>query len=256
MVTAGLFIALCAPTTAHAQFDTAAIMAFLEEMNSMMSSSIGGPLSAIDSTTGQSNNFTQNSVYPQDQLSQSQQQAAAFQTQANNNAVIVQTPRSSSLNATNQQFETALLSGDPNQTSAIPPYYAATYGAISTTNIPVQIQTIVDMNDALAKDAMKRSIQMDAVSDREFEIVQQLLGQASQASSGTAPILGVQADAWLIQADAYSQLAEADLLRVKAGQLATTSAMYKLGASSQASMLGAFHGYSTNSSTTPTVPTN
>ena len=73
------------------------------------------------------------------------------------------------------------------------------------------------MNDALAQDAMKRSIQMDAVSDRELDLVQQLLGQASSASSGTAPILTVQADAWLVQANAYSQLAEADLLRVKAG---------------------------------------
>jgi hypothetical protein len=168
--------------------------------------------------------------------------ATGLQTQASSGASIIQTLRSSSQNPTNQAFETALLSGNPNATTAVPAYYTATYGASSTTNIPPQIQTIVDMNDALAQDAMKRAIQMDAVSDRELDLVQQLLGQASSASSGTAPILTVQADAWLVQANAYSQLAEADLLRVKAGQLATTSAVYKLGASTQSTTSGAFTG--------------
>jgi hypothetical protein len=239
---AALFVALCSPAPAHAQFDTAAILAYLEQLNSMMQSSLGVPLSSISSTVASMNSFTQSSVYPQDQLQQAQQMATGLQTQASSGALTIHTQRSSSQNPTNQAFETALLSGNPNATSAIPAYYTATYGASSTTNIPPQIQTIVDMNDALAQDAMKRSIQMDAVSDRELDLVQQLLGQASSASSGTAPILTVQADAWLVQANAYSQLAEADLLRVKAGQLATTSAMYKLGASMQSTTSGAFTG--------------
>ena len=242
MACAGLFIALCSPAPAHAQFDTAAIIAYLEQLNSMMQSSLGVPLSSISSTVASMNSFTQSSVYPQDQLQQAQQMATGLQTQASSGALTIHTQRSSSQNPTNQAFETALLSGNPNATSAVPAYYTATYGASSTTNIPPQIQTIVDMNDALAQDAMKRSIQMDAVSDRELDLVQQLLGQASSASSGTAPILTVQADAWLVQANAYSQLAEADLLRVKAGQLATTSAIYKLGASTQSTTSGAFTG--------------
>jgi hypothetical protein len=242
MAGAGLFIALCSPTPARAQMDLAVLIPYVEQLNSMMQSSLGVPLSDIDAQTSAMNSFTQNSVYPQNQLQQSQQMATGLQTQAGSGASIVHTLRSSSQNSTNQAFETALLSGNPNATSAVPAYYSATYGSASTTNIPPQIQTIVDMNDALAQDAMKRSIQMDAVSDRELDLVQQLLGQASSASSGTAPILTVQADAWLVQANAYSQLAEADLLRVKAGQLATTSAIYKLGASTQSTTSGAFTG--------------
>ena len=242
MAGAGLFIALLSPTLAHAQFDVGAVIAYIEQMNSMMQSSLGVPLADINTQTSAMNSFTQNFVYPLNQLQQLQQMATGLQTQASSGAAIVQTPRSSSQNSTNQAFETALLSGNPNSTSAVPAYYTATYGASSTTNLPPQIQRIVDMNDALAQGAMKRSIQMDAVSDRELDLVQQLLGQASSASSGTAPILTVQADAWLVQANAYSHLAEADLLRVKAGQLATTSAIYKLGASTQSLTSGAFTG--------------
>ena len=242
MAGAGLFIALFSPAAAHAQMDLSVLIPYVEQLNSMMQSSLGVPLSHIDTQTAAINSFIQNSVYPQSQLQQAQQMATGLLTQASSGAAIVQTVRSSSLNATNQPFETALLSGNPNAASTVPAYYTATYGASSTTNIPPQIQTIVDMNDALAQDAMKRSIQMDAVSDRELELAQQLLGQASSASSGTASILGVQAGAWLVQANAYSQLAEADLLRVKAGQLATTSAIYKLGASTQATTTGAFTG--------------
>lgn len=250
MAGAALFIALCSPIPAHAQFDISLLIPYVVQLNSMMQTSLGVPLSSTSLTVSQSNSFTQNSVFPQDQLLQAQQMASGFQTQAGSNAVIVQTPRSSSQNSTNQAFESALLSGNPNATSAVPAYYTATYGASTTTNIPAQIQTIVDMNDALAQDAMKRSIQMDAVSDREFDLVQQLLGQASSAASGTAPILGVQADAWLIQANAYSQLAEADLLRVKGGELATTSAMYKLGASTQSTTSSGFTGVLGSQSTT------
>jgi hypothetical protein len=242
MAGAGLFIALCSPAPASAQGGLSVLIPYVEELNSMMQSSLGVPLSDIAVQTAAINSFTQNSVYPQNQLQQFQQMATELQTQASSGAAIIHTLRSSALNSTNQVFETALLSGNPNATSAVPAYYTATYGASSTANIPPQIQTIVDMNDALAQDAMKRAIQMDAVSDRELDLVQQLLGQASSASSGTAPILTVQADAWLVQANAYSQLAEADLLRVKAGQLATTSAIYKLGASTQSTTSGAFTG--------------
>lgn len=199
-------------------------------------------LAAIDLNTSQANQFQQQTIYPQSQQQQYQQQATVYASQSSTNAGIVQTPRSSSLNSLNQPFEGALLSGNPNETSVVPTYYAQTYGANVTTNIPVQIQTIVDMNDALAQDAMKRAIQMDAMSAQELNMVQQLLTQANTASSGTAPILTVQADAWLVQADAYSQLAEADLLRVKAAELATDSSKYKLGSSGQSNTLSAFTG--------------
>ena len=58
------------------------------------------------------NSFTQNSVYPQNQLQQAQQMATGLQTQASSGALTIHTLRSSSQNSTNQAFETALLSGE------------------------------------------------------------------------------------------------------------------------------------------------
>jgi hypothetical protein len=83
---AGLFVALCSPTPAHAQLDLACSSRYVEQLNSMMQSSLGVPLSDIDAQTSAMNSFTQNSVYPQDQLQQSQQMATGLQTQASSGA--------------------------------------------------------------------------------------------------------------------------------------------------------------------------
>ena len=45
----------------------------------MMQSSLGVPLSDIDAQTSAMNSFTQNSVYPQNQLQQSQQMAVGLE---------------------------------------------------------------------------------------------------------------------------------------------------------------------------------
>ena len=78
MAGAGLFIALCSPTPAHAQMDLSVLIPYVEQLNSMMQSSLGVPLSDIDTQTAAINSFTQNSVYPQSQLQQSQQMATGL----------------------------------------------------------------------------------------------------------------------------------------------------------------------------------
>src|SRR5438445_11938 len=54
------------------------------------------------------------------------------------------------------------------------------------------------------------------------------------AAPGSAPILEAQADAWLVRANAYTQAATADLMRVRAAALADASADLKLGATNTA----------------------
>ena len=50
------------------------------------------------------------------------------------------------------------------------------------------------------------------------------------AAPGSAPIIEAQADAWLVRANAYTQAATADLIRVRAIDLAGSSAQVKSGA--------------------------
>jgi hypothetical protein len=240
MAGAGLFLAMLSVTPARAQFDDPAIIAGLIALNSMMQSSLGVPLAAIQATQTSMSDFEQNTVYPQGQLQQSQQLAGTNQQQTNSDSQTVQVQRLSGQNPVNIQFESALLSGDPNQLSSISGYYLATYGSAPTTNMPAVLKTTIDMNDALAQDAMKRAIQLDAMAKTEFAVVQTLLNEATDTSFGNAPMLQVQADAWLVQAHAYTQLGEADLLRLKAAQVATQGAIQKAGVSTQNSGSSAF----------------
>jgi hypothetical protein len=51
------------------------------------------------------------------------------------------------------------------------------------------------------------------------------------------PIIEAEADAWLVRANAYTQAATADLMRVQAVGLANQGENMKLGASASSSMM-------------------
>jgi hypothetical protein len=74
---------------------------------------------------------------------------------------------------------------------------------------------MVDMTDAAAQAAMKRAIEIDALADLELQAASQLNQSIQTAAPGSAPIIEAQADAWLIRANAYTQSATADLMRLR-----------------------------------------
>ena len=79
------------------------------------------------------------------------------------------------------------------------------------------------MTDAEAQDAMKKSMELDALADREMEVAQQLNRQIQSAAPGTAAILEAEGSAWVVQANAYSQSAMAELLRVESAGISNSS---------------------------------
>ena len=85
------------------------------------------------------------------------------------------------------------------------------------------------MTDAVAQDAMERAIAIDAIADQELSAADQINANVQSAAPGTAPIIEAQADAWLVRANAYTQSALADLMRVRAIDLANNGANLKLG---------------------------
>jgi len=114
------------------------------------------------------------------------------------------------------------------QTSA---NYTALYGPVpTTTDASAQVRDLIDMTDAAAQDAMKRAIQIDALSDLEIQAASQINQSIQTAAPGSAPIIEAQADAWLVRANAYTQAATADLMRLRAIDLANSSADIKMGA--------------------------
>ena len=110
------------------------------------------------------------------------------------------------------------------------------YGQLPTaTQASPQTLNLIDMADAVAQDAMKRAIEIDNLANLELQAADQINQSIQNAAPGSAPIIEAQADAWLVRANAYTQAATADLMRVRAATLADRGADLKTGATNTTS---------------------
>ena len=100
-----------------------------------------------------------------------------------------------------------------------------------TTDAPQPVRDLVDMTDAAAQAAMKRAVEIDALADLELQAAEQINQQLQNAAPGSAPILEAQTSAWLVRANAYTQSAMAELIRVRSIELANQGAQLKFSAS-------------------------
>ena len=94
------------------------------------------------------------------------------------------------------------------------------------------------MTDAAAQAAMKRAIAIDAIADMELEASDRLIQEVQAAAPGSAPIVEAGAAAWLVRANAHTQAALTELMRLRAIDLANAGAEMKLGAQYGAQLRG------------------
>jgi hypothetical protein len=227
-------LVLIAPRPVKSQFfdPCCAIMAAgLNTIGSTLNSVIGGGLDDILSIEQDISNFEQTVVWPQDLINQARSLVQRMSGVFAQMEGVMRVPVNSATLPTTQQFEENLLSRDPNQIAQTSTQYASVYGALpdATTASP-QVRDLVDVTDAAAQAAMKRAIEIDALADLELQAADQINQSISTAAPGSAPIIEAQADAWLVRANAYTQSATADLMRVRAVDLANASASVKNGA--------------------------
>jgi len=231
MITAVLLVSMVS-SPAHALLGIDDVLAALAQLNSMMRSTLGGPLQQLQSIQQQFQQFEQQTVYPPQAIQQVQQLAGTFSSTMQQMNSVVNTVRSSAQLPVNQRLEQMLLSKDPNNVAQISAAYTQVYGSVPTAGAGAspELVTMVDMTDAQAQDAMKKAIQLDALADREMEVSQDLLNQIQNSAPGTAPILSAQAAAWVLQANAYSQSGMAELLRTRSASISSHGALYKYAA--------------------------
>jgi hypothetical protein len=229
-----LVLILTAPWPAMGQFldpCCAILAAGLSSISSALQSVIGGGLNqilGIDQTIQQ---FEQNVVWPQNLINQARSLVGSLQGIFNQIQTLTQIQVNSATLPTSQQLEANLLSRNVNQIRQTSSSFTALYGPIpTTTDAAPQVRDIVDMTDAAAQDAMKRAIEIDALSELELQAASQINQSVQNAAPGSAPIIEAQADAWLVRANAYTQAATADLMRLRAIDLANSSADIKMGA--------------------------
>jgi hypothetical protein len=225
-------VVMMLPTKARSQLGLdpccAIISVGLTTISNLLSSAVAKPLGAIQQLEQQAANFEQQVVFPIAALNQARGLAGQFQGQFTQMKQTFQLSVSSATLPTPQQLEKSLLSRNPNSVPQITGNYAALYGAVMpATDAPPQVRDLVDMTDAEAQAAMKKAVEIDALADLELQAAEQINQQLQTAAPGSAAILEAQASAWLVRANAYTQSAMAELVRVRSIELANNGAQLK-----------------------------
>jgi hypothetical protein len=225
-------VVMMLPTKARSQLGLdpccAIISVGLTTISNLLSSVVAKPLGAIQQLEQQAANFEQQVVFPITALNQARGLAGQFQGQFTQMKQTFQLSVSSATLPTPQQLEKNLLSRNPNSVPQITGNYAALYGAVMpATDAPPQVRDLVDMTDAEAQAAMKKAVEIDALADLELQAAEQINQQLQTAAPGSAAILEAQASAWLVRANAYTQSAMAELVRVRSIELANNGAQLK-----------------------------
>jgi hypothetical protein len=230
-----ILVVLMLPSKARSQLGLdpccAIISAGLSAISNLLSSAVAKPLGSIQQLQQQSANFEQQVVFPIAVINQARGLAGHFQGQFVQMRQIFQVPVASATLATPQQLEQSLLSRNPGAVPQITNNYAALYGTVMpSTDAPQQVRDLVDMTDAEAQAAMKKALEIDALADLELQAAEQINQQLQTAAPGSASILEAQTSAWLVRANAYTQSALAELVRVRSIELANTGAQVKFSA--------------------------
>ncbi len=208
------------------------LAAGLSTISSTLSSVIGGGLTSVLSVDRAISNFEQGVVWPQQLIAQAQALVAKLRGVSTQIQSVMSLPVASATLPASQQLEQNLLSANAGQIPNTGSAYTAVYGQLpAVTQASPQSRNLMDMTDAIAQDAMKRAIEIDNLANMEIQAANQIDQSIQTAAPGTAPILEAEADAWLVRANAYTQAATADLMRVQAAALADRGTDLKLGAS-------------------------
>lgn len=208
------------------------ISAGLDTISGLLKSVVAKPLASIQQIEQQAVDFERQVVWPVAAINQARGLAVQAQGQFTWMRQLFQVSVSSATLPKPQQLEQSLLSRDPAAVAQITTDYSALYGpVIAQTDAPQAVRDLVDMTDAAAQAAMKRAVEIDALADLELQAAEQINLQLQNAAPGSADILAAQTSAWLVRANAYTQSAMAELIRVRSIELANEGARLKFSAS-------------------------
>jgi hypothetical protein len=230
---AGFIVAalLFAPR-AHGQFgiDTAAILAALHQMQGFMQNYIAAPLKDINQSQQNIAKYQRDVMYPLQAIQQARSSVTQFEGEFRQLTGIFHLNVSSATLPQSQALESVMLSRNPSNLSNLTTQYHNVYGPVMTQGAASpEMRNMTDTTDAQSEDAIKRALQIDALSDTELAEADKMGQQISTAAPGSAPILEAEADVWVMRANAYTQAALAELMRTRAVDIANQSKAKKIG---------------------------
>src|SRR5207245_1981459 len=217
----------------------AILSAGLSSVASAITNVIGSGLNAINATMTSIEAFERTAVWPENLINEARGVVSALQGIFNQIRGLGQTPISSATLPNTRQLEQTLLSGNSGLISAVDSQYTAVYSAVPPpTDASPEVRELIDMTDATAQAAMKRAVAIDAIADLEMQAADRILQEVRDSAPGSSPILEAGAAAWLVRANAYTQTALTELMRLRAIDLATAGAEIKLNAERGAKLRG------------------
>jgi hypothetical protein len=219
------------PARAQLGIDLAAILAALQNMQSLMQKYIAVPLQDINQAQQNIAKYEQEVMYPAQKIQQARGSVTQFEGQFHQVSGLFHINLSSATLPQTQAFESVLLSRNAGNIGSVTPQFQTVYGVVMPQNAASpEVRNMTDSTDAQAQDAMKRAIQIDALSDAELAEADKMGQQIAAAAPGSAPILEAEADAWVVRANAYTQAALAELMRTRGIDIANQSKAVKIGA--------------------------
>jgi hypothetical protein len=235
-----LVFVLVAPQSARGQIviDWAAIVTAIKGIGTAINNVIGSGLQAINSALGAVNNilntinsFFQNQIYPEAAINRARGVVGAVQGVYHAIRGLVNLNVASATLANSQELESVILSRNPGNIGQVSGRFTTVYQIVPPpTNAPPAVRDLIDMTDATAKAAMKKAIAIDAAADQLTDASDQLASELGQAAPGTAPMIEAESAAMLVKAHALTQSAMAELFRIRAIDMANTSAALKFNA--------------------------
>ena len=189
---------------------------------------INSTMSAAQQIMGVIFDFQRNIVYPQQAINDARALIGQVQSIYNTIQGIWNTVVRSATLPNPQQLEAVILSRNPSQIASVAAAFSTVYTPLpAATEAHPSQRDLIDSTDAIAQAAMKRSIAIDAIADQELRAADQMISALQSTAPGTAEMIGAQAGAWLVRSHAYTQQAMAELMRVRAIELAAESARIK-----------------------------
>jgi hypothetical protein len=247
---AALCILLILPKHANGQFgiDTAAIMAALSKMQSLMNTYIAAPLKTMNQYEQSAAKYEQEVMYPLTAINQAKSSVMQSESQFTQMSNMFRTVNVSSATLPqSQSLESLLLSRNAANVPTVSTQFQQVYGVVMAQNTTSPaVRAMTDMTDAQAQDAMKRAIEIDSLANSELSEADQMGQQIGQAAPGSAPILEAEADVWVIRANAYTQAALAELMRTRGIDLANQSKAAKLATANNTGNNNLINGSLTN----------
>ena len=205
------------------------IVSLIKTITSTLQDAVGNVLSEIQGVQTAINNYRQQIIWPLNELNQIRGFVSATRARYSGLMSQIQSIKNNSASLANpKQLESALRGGQASGIGQFQHVYTQVYAPVpeATAARPIQ-RDMMDIDDALAMDALKTTVVSDQTTAQLLTLADSLERQSASAAPGSAPLLTAQARVTDLVAQAQMAKMLAAELRQEAAKLAHQNALLK-----------------------------